>query len=72
MLIRVFFSEGYDDFVGPELLGSLIETKKIQHFYRSSGKVILGVDKVRSIQTKPYVGVERRAWPGRFSAQGFL
>jgi len=61
MLIRVFYTKGYHDLANPEFLDYLIETKKIKYFYRSSGKVILGVDKVRSQRT-PYFGVERRRW----------
>jgi hypothetical protein len=71
MLIRVFYTEGYQDLVKSEFLDYLIETKKIKYFYRSSGKVILGVDKVRSQRT-PYIRVERRTWSKKPSYTKYL
>ena len=71
MLIRVFDTKGYYNLVNPEFLDYLIETKKIKYFYRSSGKVVLGVDKVRSQKT-PYIGVERRTWSKKSSFRRYL
>lgn len=71
MLIRVFYTKGFHDLVKPEFLDYLIETKKIKYFYRSSGKVTLGVDKVRS-QRAPYIGVERRTWSKKPSYKKYL
>jgi hypothetical protein len=71
MLIRVFYAKGYHDLANPEFLDYLIETKKIKYFYRSSGKVVLGVDKVRSQRT-PYIGVERRRWSKKPSYRRYL
>ncbi len=71
MLIRVFYTKGYYDLVNPEFLDYLIETKKIKYFYRSSGKVSLGVDKVRSQRT-PYIGFERRTWSKKPSYRRYL
>jgi len=66
------FTKGYYDLVRPEFLDYLIETKKIKYFYRSSGKVILGVDKVRSMQRKSFLGVERRTWSKKTSCRKYL
>ena len=60
MLIRILRNKGYYDYVKPQMLERLIETEEIVSFYRNSGPVVLGVDPVRSSQSKAYAGDERR------------
>lgn len=47
MLIQVVFSDNHHDFVKPNLLDALIESRKISKFKRSDGWVTLGTDPVR-------------------------
>lgn len=47
MLIQVIYADNHHDFVKPAMLDSLIETRKISQFKRSSGWVTVGVDPVR-------------------------
>jgi len=60
MLVRVLHNTGYYDYVKPTLLDRLIEEKEIISFYRQSGVVILGRDKIRTRQASVYSGPERR------------
>ena len=60
MLVRILRNKGYYDYVKPQMLERLIETEEIVSFYRNSGPVVLGVDPVRSSQSKAYAGNERR------------
>ncbi len=60
MLVRILRNKGYYDYVKPQMLERLIETEEIVSFYRNSGPVVLGVDPVRSSQSKAYAGDERR------------
>jgi hypothetical protein len=47
MLIQVNYPDNRFDYVKENILDTLIETKKITRFRRSSGWVTLGVDPVR-------------------------
>ena len=60
MLVRILRNKGYYDYVKPQMLERLIETEEIVSFYRNSGPVVLGVDPVRSSQSKAFAGDERR------------
>ena len=60
MLIRVLHNDGYYDYVKPQVLDRLIESEQIISFYRQSGPVVLGVDRIRSSQSGAYRGPERR------------
>ena len=60
MLIRVLHNDGYYDYVKPQMLNRLIESEEIISFYRQTGPVVLGVDRVRSSQSVEYSGPERR------------
>ena len=60
MLVRILRNKGYYDYVKPHMLHHLIETEEIVSFYRTSGPVVLGVDPVRSSQSKAFAGDERR------------
>jgi hypothetical protein len=60
MLVRVLHNAGYYDYVKPSLLDNLIENQKIVSFYRQTGVVVLGVDKVRARSASSYSGPERR------------
>jgi len=60
VLIRVLHTDGYYDYVKPQLLDRLIESEEIISFYRQTGRVVLGVDSVRSSQSGSYDGPERR------------
>jgi len=59
-MIRVLRSEGYFDYVKPQLLDDLIERREIISFRRQSGVVLLGVDPVRARRNLDYFGEERR------------
>jgi hypothetical protein len=48
MLIQVNYPDNRFDYVTEKILDSLIETKKIARFRRSSGWVTLGVDPIRA------------------------
>jgi hypothetical protein len=48
MLIQVNYPDNRFDYVKEKILDSLIETKKIARFRRSSGWVTLGLDPVRA------------------------
>jgi hypothetical protein len=60
MLVRILRNKGYYDYVKPQMLDRLIATEEIVSFYRTTGPVVLGVDPVRSSQSKAYAGEERR------------
>ena len=60
MLVRVLHNAGYYDYVKPGMLDQLIESQEIISFYRQSGVVVLGVDKVRAKAASSYSGPERR------------
>ena len=60
MLVRILRNKGYYDYVKPQMLERLIEAEEIVSFYRNSGPVVLGVDPVRSSQSKAFAGDERR------------
>jgi hypothetical protein len=60
MLVRILRDKGYYDYVKPQMLDRLIEKEEIISFYRTSGPVVLGVDRVRRSQNTAYVGDERR------------
>lgn len=48
MLIQVNYPDNRFDYVKENILDTLIETKKIIRFKRSTGWVTLGVDSIRS------------------------
>ena len=48
MLIQVNYPDDRFDYVKENILDTLIETKKIERFRRSTGWVTLGVDPVRT------------------------
>jgi hypothetical protein len=48
MLIQVNYPDNRFDYVKENILDTLIETKKIERFRRSTGWVTLGVDPVRT------------------------
>ena len=61
MLIRVMYDNGKFDMVKPQLLNSLLESRKVSSFKRSSGWVVVGRDPVRCMRlTTDYKGPERR------------
>jgi hypothetical protein len=47
MLIQVIYDDNHHDFVKPVILDTLIESRKIAKFKRSSGWVTVGMDPVR-------------------------
>jgi len=55
MLIQVHYPDNRYDFVDKRMLSSLIESREIFRFKRSSGWVIVGVDPLRRIQRKSAV-----------------
>jgi len=48
MLIQVHYPDNRFDYVKENILDTLIETRKVARFRRSSGWVTLGVDPVRT------------------------
>lgn len=58
--ISVVYKNGVKDHISPALLGTLINTKQVDQFERSSGWVNVGVDPVRSKRESCFMGEERR------------
>lgn len=50
MLIQVNYPDNRYDYVKEKVLDTLIESRKITRFRRSSGWVTLGVDPVRTVK----------------------
>jgi len=48
MLIQVIYPDNRFDYVKEQILDTLIETKQISRFRRSSGWVTLGLDPIRT------------------------
>ena len=61
MQINVIYKNGVKDHISPALLGTLINSKQIDQFERSSGWVKVGIDPVRSVPSGDYSGSERRS-----------
>jgi len=61
MQINVVYKNGVKDHVSPALLTTLINSKQIEQFERSSGWVTVGIDSVRSAGKASFTGAERRA-----------
>lgn len=59
MLIKIQYHNNKYDYVKPWMLDKLLESDKIQSFYRSSGWAHVGKDKIRGIGGF-YNGTERR------------
>jgi hypothetical protein len=59
--INVVYKNGVKDYISPALLGTLINTKQIEKFERTSGWVQVGVDPVRNAPLGDYSGSERRS-----------
>lgn len=56
MLIKVKRADDRFDYVKPDILDKLIESKEIQGFQRSSGWTVLGVDPIRqTIRANPAI-----------------
>lgn len=58
--ISVVYKNGVKDHISPALLGTLINTKQVDQFERSSGWVKVGVDPVRSKGESCFMREERR------------
>ena len=58
--INVVYRNGVKDYISPALLGTLINTKQVDQFERSSGWVQVGVDPVRGMGGSSFIGEERR------------
>ena len=58
--INVIYKNGVKDRISPALLGTLINSKQIDQFERSSGWVRIGIDAVREVGSGVFVGQERR------------
>lgn len=64
MLIQVVYANERYDYVKDFMLDSLIESRKVARFRRSSGWVTVGVDPVRRGKRNAfYAGAERRGMP---------
>jgi hypothetical protein len=63
MLIRVMYDDGKFDMVKPQMLDTLLETKRITSFKRDKGWTVIGRDTIRSRShsSKGYAAPERRA-----------
>lgn len=58
--INVVYKNGVKDRISPALLGTLIHTRQVEKFERSSGWVKVGVDPVRQTGEGAFTGDERR------------
>lgn len=58
--VNVIYRNGVKDHISPALLATLINSKQIDKFERSSGWVQVGVDPVRGSTAEGYSGPERR------------
>lgn len=58
--INVIYKNGVKDRISPALLDTLINSKQVDQFERSSGWVKIGIDAVRSMGAVDFVGKERR------------
>ena len=60
--INVIYKNGVKDRISPALLGTLIGSKQVDQFERSSGWVKIGIDAVRGVNSRNgvFVGAERR------------
>jgi hypothetical protein len=58
--INVIYRNGVKDRISTALLSTLIDSKQIDHFERSSGWVKLELDPVRGMGGAVYYGTERR------------
>ena len=62
MLIRVMYDNGLFDMVKPQLLDTLLETKKLSGFKRTNGWAVVGRDAIRSNRrSQSFQGRDRRA-----------
>ena len=59
--INVVYKNGVKDRISPALLGTLINSKQVDQFERSSGWVRVGIDAVRGIGKVSFAGAERRS-----------
>jgi len=59
--INVVYKNGVKDRVSPALLGTLINSKQVDQFERSSGWVMVGIDAVRGTGEASFSGSERRS-----------
>ncbi|SDZ78568.1 hypothetical protein SAMN05660420_00298 [Desulfuromusa kysingii] len=59
--VNVVYRNGVKDHISPALLATLISSKQIDKFERTSGWVQIGVDPVRGAASAGYSGPERRA-----------
>ncbi len=60
MQINVVYRNGVKDHISPALLSTLINSKQIEQFERSSGWVKVGIDSVRHGEEADFTGAERR------------
>ncbi|MDX2480648.1 MAG: hypothetical protein QNK24_09960 [Desulfuromusa sp.] len=58
--INVVYKNGVKDHISPALLGTLINSKQVEKFERSSGWVRVGIDPVRHVGEACFAGTERR------------
>ncbi|MCK4502088.1 MAG: hypothetical protein KAU22_03570 [Desulfuromonadales bacterium] len=58
--INVIYKNGVKDRISPALLGTLISSKQVDQFERSSGWVRVGIDAVRASGSGVFIGSERR------------
>ncbi len=58
--INVIYKNGVKDRISPALLTTLINTKQIEKFERSSGWVKVADDPIRHVEATTFSGIERR------------
>ena len=61
MMIRVMYTDGRFDRVGPQALDILLKQKRVTCFMRSRTWAIVGRDSLRVTSSNSYQGKERRA-----------
>jgi hypothetical protein len=58
--IKVVYANGVADLVSPDLLDSLLVSKRVDQFERSDGWAELGIDPIRGMGGPIYDGQNRR------------
>ena len=58
--IKVVLANGVTDLISPDLLDSLIASRRVDQFERSDGWAEIGIDVIRGMGGPSYDGCDRR------------
>lgn len=58
--IKVVYKSGTEDRIAPSLLTRLIDLQEVARFHRSDGWVTIGIDPIRGMGGRAYLGENRR------------